>query len=108
MTSTNSIEALKGTWDLVSILDEIKYVVRWVRFIKVDSDPMDDYLRELGVGMMGRMVAKGMKPRLVISEHDGKWKLRTETTFKAMDIEFLPDVEYEEITPDGRELKVIV
>lgn len=73
---------------------------------KVSSDNMDDYLKELGVGMMGRMMAKGLKPRLIISEKDGKWSLRTETTLKTMMIEFTPDVEYEETTGDGRELKV--
>lgn len=67
---------------------------------------MDEYLKELGVGMMGRMMAKGMKPRLVISENNGKWNLRTETTFKTMSIEFIPNVEFEETTADGREVKV--
>lgn len=77
-----------------------------IGFVKVESDPMDDYLKELGVGMVGRMMAKGIKPRLVISEQDGKWSLRTETTLRTVTIEFTPDVEYEETTPDGRELKV--
>lgn len=67
---------------------------------------MDDYLKEIGVGMMGRMAAKGLKPRLVISENDGKWSVRTETTFKTTTIEFTPNIEYEETTADGRELKV--
>ena len=69
---------------------------------------MDDYLKELGVGMMGRMMAKGIKPRLVIAERDGKWTLRTETTLKTTTIEFTPDVEYQETTADGRELKVLI
>lgn len=69
---------------------------------------MDDYLKELGIGMMGRMMAKGIKPRLVIVEKDGKWTLRTETTLKTTTIEFTPNIEYEETTPDGRELKVSI
>ena len=73
---------------------------------KIDGDSMDDYLKELGVGMMGRMAAKGLKPRLVISEKDGKWSVRTETTFKTTTIEFTPNIEYEETTADGREIKV--
>jgi fatty acid-binding protein 3 len=68
---------------------------------------MDEYLKELGVGMMARMMAKGMKPRVVIIEKDGNWTLRTETTIRTMVIEFTPNVEYEETTPDGRQLKVI-
>ena len=69
---------------------------------------MDEYLKEIGVGMLGRMAAKTIKPRLIISETDGKWTIRTETNIRRMSIEFIPDVEYEEITADGRELKVIV
>jgi hypothetical protein len=67
---------------------------------------MDDYLKEFGVSMMGRMVARNIKPRLVITEKDGKWTLRTETTLKTMIIEFTVNVEFEETTGDGRELKV--
>lgn len=74
---------------------------------KVEGDNNDEYLQELGVGMMARMVAKGLRPRITIDENNGKWTLRTETTFKTMIVEFTPDVEYEETTGDGRELKVI-
>ncbi|CAF0939728.1 unnamed protein product [Adineta ricciae] len=84
------IEAMKGIWDFV------------------ESDNMDEYLKEIGVGMMGRMAAKAIKPRLIISETDGKWTIRTETNVRRMSIEFIPNVEYEEITADGRELKGIV
>ncbi|CAF1691814.1 unnamed protein product, partial [Adineta ricciae] len=69
---------------------------------------MDEYLKEIGVGMMGRMAAKAIKPRLIISETDGKWTIRTETNVRRRSIEFIPNVEYEEITADGRELKGIV
>ena len=56
--------------------------------------------------MMARLAAKGLKPRLSINKTDGKWTLRTETIFKTMTIEFLPNVEFQETTGDGRELKV--
>lgn len=73
---------------------------------KVDGDDGDEYLKELGVGKMGRMMAKTVKPRLVISENSGKWSVRTETTLKTTTIEFTPNVEYEEVTGDGRHLTV--
>ena len=56
---------------------------------------------------MARTVAKGLKPRLIIAENDGKWSLRTETTFKTMTVEFTPNTEFVETTGDGRELKVM-
>ncbi|CAF4429677.1 unnamed protein product, partial [Adineta steineri] len=50
MASNSSIEALKGTWDYVN------------------GDDIGDFLKEIGVGMVGRLAAKGIKPRLVITE----------------------------------------
>ncbi|CAF0748618.1 unnamed protein product [Adineta steineri] len=90
MASNSSIEALKGTWDYVN------------------GDDIGDFLKEIGVGMVGRLAAKGIKPRLVITETDGIWTLRTETTLKTMTLSFTPNVEYEDTTPDGREIKGIV
>jgi hypothetical protein len=55
---------------------------------------------------MWRMMAKQVKPRLVITEKDGKWTLRAETILRAITTEFIPGVEYEETTPDGREVRV--
>lgn len=68
---------------------------------------MDEYLKELGIGLVGRMMAKNLKPRLIISEDDqGQWTLRTETTLRTMNFQFRPDEEYEETTADGRQLTV--
>ncbi len=58
--------------------------------------------------MMARLMAKGIKPRLLINEKDGKWVICTETIFKTMTIEFTLNVEFEETTGDGRELKVTI
>lgn len=63
-------------------------------------------MKELGVGMMVRMMAKRINPRLIITESNGKWTLRTETTIRTVSMEFYPDTEFEEVTPDGRKLKV--
>ncbi len=63
-------------------------------------------MKEIGVGMAARMMAKGMKPRLVISENGGKWTLRSESSLKTMSLEFTPDVEFDDTTADGREVKV--
>ncbi len=63
-------------------------------------------MKEIGVGMAMRMMAKGLKPRLVISENGGKWTLRSETSLKTMSLEFMPNVEFDDTTADGREVKV--
>jgi len=63
-------------------------------------------MKEIGVGMATRMLAKGLKPRIIISEDNGKWTVRSESTLKTVTVEFTPGVEFDETTPDGREVKV--
>ena len=63
-------------------------------------------MKELGVGFATRMAAKGLKPRLFISENDAKWTLRSESAIKTTSYSFTPGVEFDETTPDGREVKV--
>ncbi len=69
---------------------------------------MDAFMKEIGVGMAMRMMAKGMKPHIVISENGGKWTLRAETTLKTKSLEFTPGVEFDDTTVDGREVKVLL
>ena len=63
-------------------------------------------MKELGVGFATRMAAKGLKPRLIISDNDGKWTLRSESALKTVSYSFTPGVEFDETTADGREVKV--
>jgi hypothetical protein len=67
---------------------------------------MDAFLKEIGVPMAARLIAKGIKPRLIISENDGTWTLRAESSLRTKSITFTPDVEFEETTADGRDVKV--
>ncbi|CAF0838730.1 unnamed protein product [Adineta ricciae] len=81
------VEALKGRWDYV------------------DGENFDSYMKEIGVGMATRLAAKGIKPRLIISEDGGKWTVRSESSIKTVSYDFTPGVEFNETTPDGREVK---
>ena len=67
---------------------------------------MDEFLKEVGVGAAKRMMLKNIKPRLIINESGGKWTLRFESSLKTKTLEFMPDVEFDETTADGREVKV--
>jgi fatty acid-binding protein 3, muscle and heart len=73
---------------------------------KVDGENFDEFMKELGVGMMMRMAAKSVKPRLVIGENAGKWHIRSESTFRTVSYDFIPGVPFDETTPDGREVTV--
>jgi fatty acid-binding protein 3 len=63
-------------------------------------------MKEIGVGFATRMLAKGLKPRLVISENGGRWTVQSESSIKTTSYEFTPGVQFDETTPDGREVKV--
>ena len=63
-------------------------------------------MKELGVGMVMRMAAKGLKPRLIISQNGEKWSVRSESSVKTVSYDFTPGVTFDETTPDGREVKV--
>lgn len=73
---------------------------------QVDGENFDAYMKEIGVGWAMRLTAKGIKPRLIISEAGDKWTLRTESAIKTLSYEFTPGVEFDETTADGREVKV--
>jgi len=61
---------------------------------------------EKGVGFALRQSAKLVKPKLVISEHGGKWSLKSESTLKTASYEFTPGVEFDETRLDGESVKV--
>ena len=63
-------------------------------------------MKEIGVGMMMRMTARGIKPRLVIFEENGKWTLRSESSIRNHTCVFEPGVEFDEETADGRKIRV--
>ena len=105
MAQSGSVDALKGSWDYVRIASDWSSSSPLISN-QVDGEHFDAYMKELGVGMVLRMTAKGIKPRIIISEKDGKWTLRTESSIKTMNVEFQPGVEFDETTADGREVKV--
>ncbi|CAF0834236.1 unnamed protein product [Adineta steineri] len=84
MANNNTdIEALKGTWNYVS------------------NENFDAFLKEMGINKVLRTLAKTVKPRVVIAEKDGKWSFRSETTLKTTAIEFIPGVEFTDVSHDG-------
>ncbi len=85
------------------IIVYLHYIYFWPQ---VDDKNVDAFLEEIGVGIAQRTLAKGLKPRLVISENGGKWTLRSETSLKTTSHEFTPGVEFDDTTADGREIKV--
>ncbi|CAF4025460.1 unnamed protein product [Rotaria sordida] len=93
MTSAASaIEKLKGTWDYV------------------DGENFDEYLKEMGISWAIRQAAKAVKKeKMIISVNDnGRWILKSESTFKNTVYEFTPGIEFNETRADGEEVKSII
>jgi hypothetical protein len=106
MAVPSSVQKLKGTWEYVDgehFDDWMKEIVRrfsWFVSLKF-------YLFfEKGVGFALRQSAKLVKPKLIISEKDGKWLFKSESTLKSASYEFKPGVEFDETRLDGELVKV--
>ncbi|UJR06738.1 hypothetical protein I4U23_011027 [Adineta vaga] len=92
MTTNNKIEELKGTWEYIN------------------AKNFDELLKELGVNQEIRTftTAETFKPRVIINEKDGKWSLKSENTFKTTTVEFTPGIEFEDLSPDGHHITMII
>nr|XP_003219599.2 PREDICTED: myelin P2 protein [Anolis carolinensis] len=82
-----------------------KFVGSWKL---VSSENFDDYMKELGVGLATRKLGSLAKPRLIISVKGDQMTIRTESTFKNIQITFKLGQEFQETTADDRKTKTVV
>merc|ERR1719300_1451210 len=55
-----------------------------------------------------RKAATASPPVMTVSEENGEWTIKTSTMLKSMELKFKLGEEFEEKTPDGREVKAVV
>lgn len=70
--------SLVGTWDLES------------------SENFDEYMKELGVGLILRKTAGTIKPTVIISNDGDKWTLKMQSTLKSSEVTATLGVEFDE------------
>ena len=58
--------------------------------------------------MLLRKAATFSTPVMDITEADGTWNIKTSTTLKTMELKFKLNEEFDETTPDGREVRTLV
>ena len=104
--NNNNIEALKGTWDYVCYLFIYLFKIINNLLFKVNGENFDELMKELGVNQEIRAIAKTVKPRVTIAEKEGKWSLKSENTYKTTTVQFTPGIEFEEVSPDGKQITV--
>ena len=71
----------------------------------VESQNFDEYMKEVGVGLMKRTAAAHLKPVLSFEVTGDHWKMVSESTFTTWVCEFDLGKEIEQATPDGRKMK---
>ncbi|XP_053517123.1 fatty acid-binding protein 9-like isoform X2 [Artibeus jamaicensis] len=84
------IEPFLGTWKLES------------------SENFEEYLGQLGVPVTIRHLAALEKPKISISTNGDKVSIKTESSFKNVEISFKLGEEFDETTADNRKVKSII
>jgi len=72
------------------------------------SDKFDEWMKAIGVGMATRLIANKLKPATEISVNGDEWTVKTISTFKNTEQKFKLGQEFDEVTPDGRNVKSTV
>uniref|UniRef100_A0AAZ3RKQ3 Cytosolic fatty-acid binding proteins domain-containing protein n=1 Tax=Oncorhynchus tshawytscha TaxID=74940 RepID=A0AAZ3RKQ3_ONCTS len=81
-----------------------KFVGTWKM---ISSDNFDDYMKALGVGFATRQVGNRTKPSLIINMDDqGMICVKSQSTFKTVEIKFKLNEPFEETTADDRKTMV--
>merc|ERR1712066_979836 len=68
------------------------------------AEQYDEFLKALDVSFLLRKAATVSTPVMEVSEEGGVWTIKTSTTLKTMELKFKLGEEFDETTPDGREV----
>ncbi|KAF2900140.1 hypothetical protein ILUMI_06058 [Ignelater luminosus] len=74
----------------------------------VSSENFDEYMKALDVHGVLRKIASKLHPVLVLNRNGDEYTLTSTLPFKTIDITFKPGVEFDQETPDGRDVKSVI
>merc|ERR1712096_220772 len=89
-THTDNMDAFKGKYERTS------------------ADKYEELLKELDVNFLLRKAATVSTPVMEVTEDGGVWTIKTSTILKTMELKFKLGEEFDETTPDGREVTAVV
>ncbi|XP_011189615.1 probable fatty acid-binding protein [Zeugodacus cucurbitae] len=72
------------------------------------SENFDEYMKELGVGMVMRKMGNSVSPTVELKKDGETYTFTTTSTFKTSSINFKLGEEFDEETLDGRKVKSII
>merc|ERR1711981_156716 len=80
------------------------------KYDRTGAEKYDEFLSELGVNFLLRKAATASSPVFEVTYDAAAetWFFKTSTILKSMELKFKLGEEFEEKTPDGREVKAIV
>ena len=78
------------------------------KFKRTSANNCEEFLKTLGVSWLIRKAAKVSTPVTEISEAGGEWTIRTSTTLKTVELKFKLGEEFDDVTADGRDVRVKV
>eukprot|EP00088_Acartia_fossae_P068013 TRINITY_DN8548_c0_g2_i1.p1 TRINITY_DN8548_c0_g2~~TRINITY_DN8548_c0_g2_i1.p1 ORF type:complete len:138 (+),score=52.49 TRINITY_DN8548_c0_g2_i1:103-516(+) len=78
------------------------------KYERTSAENYEDLLKALDVNFLLRKAATVSTPVMEVSEEGGVWTIKTSTTLKSMELKFEVGKEFDETTPDGREVTSIV
>ena len=77
------------------------------RFERASADQYEQFLKALEVNILLREAATVSTPVCKISKEGGVWTIKSSTTLKTTQLKFKLNEEFDETTPDGRDMKVL-
>merc|ERR1711915_174024 len=74
------------------------------KYTRTSAENYEELLKALDVNFLLRKAATVSTPVMEVSEEGGVWTIKTSTALKSMELKFKIDEEFDETTPDGREV----
>ena len=78
------------------------------KYERTSADQYEELLKVLDVNFLLRKAATVSTPYVEVFEEGGVWNIKTSTTLKTMELKFKLGEEFDETTPDGREVTALV
>merc|ERR1711976_518493 len=107
LTSDPDFIPVGVSWTLAK--NHVKIKMSFVgTYVRTSAENYEDFLKALDVNFLLRKAATVSTPEMTVTEENGVWTIKTSTTLKSMELKFELNKEFDETTPDGREVKALV
>ena len=78
------------------------------KYVRSSSKNYEEFLNALGVGFIPKKAATVTTPEMTVEETNGEWTIKMSTILKTFKLKFKIGEEFDDKTPDGREVTSLV